>query len=277
MSDSPDDRRLTIGAYAAATQLTAKALRLYDEYGLLRPTTTDAATGYRYYRAEQVATGRLIRSLRDMNCSLAQIAQMLEAPSGLRPTILRAFLQEAEQRLARERTAYQSALLMMMRPGRASDAQQIEVVTAPARIVTVTDFSTNRYDFIKHALRHHEETIQQLSSLGLQVHPEFALSLVEPLSDEEGRVELLSAIDVRDRAILQGVTTRHLADQRFASIDAGPADLTDGFTACVDGLFDWFDRRGARALGFPEVVLTAARSEWHAQVRWAIHDDNGAR
>jgi DNA-binding transcriptional MerR regulator len=62
MKGAPDNRRLTIGAYAAATQLTAKALRLYDEQGLLRPTATDPTTGYRYYKMEQVGTGRLIRA-----------------------------------------------------------------------------------------------------------------------------------------------------------------------------------------------------------------------
>jgi DNA-binding transcriptional MerR regulator len=276
MSEQTDKRHLTIGAYAAATQLTAKALRLYDESGLLRPAATDPATGYRYYRAEQVATGRLIRSLRDMNCSLSQIAQIMDAPSGLRPALLRNFLHEAEQRLARERAAYQSAL-MMMRPRSASDAQPIAAATAPSHIVTVTDFTTNRRDFINHALTRYETDTQQLRSLGFNVPPAFAVSLAEPLADEEGRVELLIAIDISEVASLQGVTTRHIAERQYACIDARPCDLADGFTACVDGLFDWLDKRGATAFGFPEILLTTTSDELRTQVRWAFDSGSGAR
>lgn len=276
MLEETDERRLTIGAYAAATQLTAKALRLYDEYGLLKPTTIDPATGYRYYRVEQVATGRLVRVLRDMNCSLSQIAQVLDAPAGLRPALLRDFLHEAEQRLARERTAYQSALMMMRRRSVSAD-QSVEVAASPAQIAIVTDFLTNRRDVIGHALRHHETSAQQLQSLGFDVPPEFAVSLAEPLTDEEGRVELLIAIEVSERASLQGVTTRHTPERRYAYLDAHPSDLADGFTAYVDGLFDWFDKNGTTALGFPEVLLTTTQDELHAQVRWAFDSGSGAR
>lgn len=276
MLEQTNERRLTIGAYAAATQLTAKALRLYDESGLIKPTTTDPATGYRYYRAGQVATGRMVRALRDMNCSLSQIAQVLEAPPGLRPALLRELLHEAEQRLARERTAYQSAL-MMMRPRSASADQSVAVAASPAQVAIVTDFLTHRRGFIGHALRHHETTVQQLQSLGFNVPPGFAVSLAEPLTDEEGRVELLIAIDVAERASLQGVTTRHIPERRYAYLDAQSTDLADGFTACVDVLFDWFDKKGATALGCPEVLLTTTQDELHAQVRWAFDSGSGAR
>jgi len=38
---------LTIGAFARASRLSPKALRLYDELGLLRPAEVDPASGYR--------------------------------------------------------------------------------------------------------------------------------------------------------------------------------------------------------------------------------------
>ena len=40
-------RLLSIGAFAQATRLSPKALRLYDELGLLRPARVDEWTGYR--------------------------------------------------------------------------------------------------------------------------------------------------------------------------------------------------------------------------------------
>lgn len=43
MTESDD--RLTIGAFAANTRLSAKALRHYDALGLLVPATADPRTG----------------------------------------------------------------------------------------------------------------------------------------------------------------------------------------------------------------------------------------
>ncbi|MGI5996084.1 MAG: MerR family DNA-binding transcriptional regulator, partial [Saccharomonospora viridis] len=51
---------LSIGAFAQACGLTPKALRLYDELGLLTPARVDACTGYRYYERSQLDRARLI-------------------------------------------------------------------------------------------------------------------------------------------------------------------------------------------------------------------------
>src|SRR5690242_18770886 len=45
---------LTIGAFARRAGLTPKALRLYDETGLLRPAAVDAESGYRFYEPAQL-------------------------------------------------------------------------------------------------------------------------------------------------------------------------------------------------------------------------------
>ena len=273
MKGAQENRRLTIGAFAAATQLTAKALRLYDEQGLLRPSATDASTGYRYYRVEQVATGRLIRALREMNLSLVQIAQVLDAPLGARPGLLRSFLQEAEQRLARERSAYQSAL-MIVRPHIIVDAAQVEEQSAPAQVIAIFDFISARRTFLQQALHHRAACLQQLSSLGLRTRAHESFALVEPLTDDEGRVELMIPVDVGSDSNLQGVTTRHIPQRRYAAVAAAPTDTLGGFSACVDILFDWFDRKGVLATGYPEVLLAADKEEITASVRWAFHEDN---
>jgi DNA-binding transcriptional MerR regulator len=273
MKGAPDNRRLTIGAYAAATQLTAKALRLYDEQGLLRPNATDPTTGYRYYRVEQVATGRLIRALREMSLSLAQVAQVLEAPSGERPVLLRRFLQDAEQRLARERSAYQSAL-MMLRPHTIAAISEIEEQTIPAQRLAIFDFITTRRSFLHQALDCRAESLQQLHSVGIRVQSHSFAALIDPLTDDEGRVELFVPIDVSNDANLQGITTRHVPLRRYAAVTSTPAEMHAGFSACVDTLFDWFDRKSTPAIGYPEVVLTIEPETTKAAVRWAFYEEN---
>lgn len=70
---------LTIGDFARATGLTAKALRLYDDLDLLPPAEVDPGTGYRYYRPEQVEPARLVARLRSAGVPLATIATITEA------------------------------------------------------------------------------------------------------------------------------------------------------------------------------------------------------
>ncbi|QZY84072.1 MerR family DNA-binding transcriptional regulator [Micrococcus luteus] len=47
---------MTIGEFAAATGLSVKALRFYDEHGLLTPVDVDPQSGYRRYAPRQVRT-----------------------------------------------------------------------------------------------------------------------------------------------------------------------------------------------------------------------------
>ena len=68
---------LTIGEFARLTRLTTKALRIYDESGLLRPKQVDRANGYRRYSIEQSHTARLIGLLRATNLGLPEIGLLL--------------------------------------------------------------------------------------------------------------------------------------------------------------------------------------------------------
>jgi DNA-binding transcriptional MerR regulator len=77
VKQDPARRLLTIGEFAQQTRLTAKALRLYDEIGLLRPADVDPANGHRRYGGGQVAAARLIGMLRGADLSLAEIGCLL--------------------------------------------------------------------------------------------------------------------------------------------------------------------------------------------------------
>ena len=68
---------LSIGAFANLTRLSIKALRLYDELGILRPRHIDPQSGYRYYGVDQLPSARMIRNMRDMDMPLATIRRVL--------------------------------------------------------------------------------------------------------------------------------------------------------------------------------------------------------
>jgi DNA-binding transcriptional MerR regulator len=55
---------LPIGLFSRLCRLSVKQLHHYDEVGLLRPARVDEATGYRYYRRDQVRDAMAIALLR---------------------------------------------------------------------------------------------------------------------------------------------------------------------------------------------------------------------
>ena len=72
-------QQLSIGAFAQRTRLSHKALRLYDEQGLLRPAAVDPYTRYRTYLPSQIERGLLIASMRRMEMPLQRIRAILDA------------------------------------------------------------------------------------------------------------------------------------------------------------------------------------------------------
>ena len=60
-----DEQLVPIGRFSEATRLSVKALRHYDDIGLLRPAVTDPQSGYRYYRLGQANRAEAIRQLRE--------------------------------------------------------------------------------------------------------------------------------------------------------------------------------------------------------------------
>jgi PPM family protein phosphatase len=71
---------LTIGAFARSARLSPKALRLYDELGLLPPAFVDPDTGYRFYDPTQLEQARLVAWLRRLGMPLARIKVVCGLP-----------------------------------------------------------------------------------------------------------------------------------------------------------------------------------------------------
>ena len=71
-------RLFTIGEFARVSRLSVKALRLYDESGLLPPVRTDSVTGYRYYDPAQLERARLVAWLRRLDMPLARIQSVCD-------------------------------------------------------------------------------------------------------------------------------------------------------------------------------------------------------
>lgn len=95
---------LKIGEFSRLSQISIKALHIYQERGLLQPEQVDRFTGYRYYTLQQLPRAHRIMALKGMGLSLDQIGMMLNEDLTLQELrgMLRLKQAEIEERVRRE-------------------------------------------------------------------------------------------------------------------------------------------------------------------------------
>ena len=94
---------VSIGEFSRLSRLSPKALRLYDELGLLVPDHVDAATGYRWYADKQLDQARVVALLRRIGVPLAQIRDMLALDPASAAEQIRAYWSRTEMEHAAQR------------------------------------------------------------------------------------------------------------------------------------------------------------------------------
>jgi PPM family protein phosphatase len=94
---------LTIGEFARASRLSPKALRLYDELGLLRPARVDPVSGYRFYEPAQLERARLVAWLRRLGMPLARIKQVCDLSGPAAADAVAEYWRQAESDTAARR------------------------------------------------------------------------------------------------------------------------------------------------------------------------------
>jgi DNA-binding transcriptional MerR regulator len=272
---TPSSRLLSIGEFAAATQLSQKALRIYDEQRLLVPARIDAATGYRYYSSDQVPLGRLVRTLREMNLSLSDIASVVSSKDHGAEILLARLAQEIDDRYAREKRAYHTALVQLRQASRA-DMPEIAERSRPDMTVAVRPFMANRYDFVDKFRGEARAMGELLTHAGLSAS-EPSCALIDPLSDDEGRLEVIIPVDPPTR-IPHGITLRQLPAASCAAIATSVRHAhASELAGALDALFDWFDRRACRAIEAPLVSIATSVAGLHTEIVWAFEQAPPAR
>lgn len=108
---------LHIGEFSALTGLTVKALRHYDEQGLLAPARVDETSGRRFYAPRQIRDALSILSLREADIPLPVIARVLGSPGEVDA------LEQQRERVLRERRHHDAAFDAVLRTFAESPAE----------------------------------------------------------------------------------------------------------------------------------------------------------
>jgi DNA-binding transcriptional MerR regulator len=133
-----------IGDFSRLSRVSVKALRFYDEVGLLKPTYVDRATGYRYYSAALLPRLNRILAFKELGFSLGEISHLLKGdlPADFVKGLLENRRAELELRIERERerlAEVEAWLAQIERAGRVPDYEVTVKLIAPRLVASVRD------------------------------------------------------------------------------------------------------------------------------------------
>ena len=125
------------------TRLSVKALRLYDENGLLPPSHVDPSSGYRYYSLGQANRAEAVRILRSVEMPLDEIRSILETDD---PELVHKQLVVHRERLA-ERLAVQERTLAylesLIQRKKGIMPYDVQIMEETPQLVAATKIHTN--------------------------------------------------------------------------------------------------------------------------------------
>jgi DNA-binding transcriptional MerR regulator len=161
---------LTIGAFSRMSHVSIKALRFYDEIGLLKPTHVDGESGYRYYAATLLPRLNRILFFKELGFSLDEVGHLLKGDLPLSSVrlMLSQQLEAQEQRLHQEQRRLdqvKTCLLQLESAGRLPD-YEITIKEVAPRWVASLRSPLDSYADAEHLLADLDGYLQRQSISG---------------------------------------------------------------------------------------------------------------
>lgn len=208
---------IPIGRFSRLTLLTIKALRFYDQIGLLCPVLADPETGYRYYTVDQFEEAERIRQLRLLELPIESILELMKDSQA---PLWKAKLLQHQSKLQAEYHKLERILLelrgMIEEPNPLS-RYVIEVKTVPDRVLAYLPLHLNLENIESERSRVFEELWQTLG-VGEEAleSPFFHFS---PHNQGEMRVEACICLD----QLPDGFSSKdaHIGRIRFKTLAGG--------------------------------------------------------
>jgi DNA-binding transcriptional MerR regulator len=247
----PMEDLISIGQFAAASRLSLKALRLYDENGLLPPARVDPDSGYRFYGLDQLRSATLIGLLRNAGMPLVAIRRGLAEPTPAR-------IDEYEASLVDELAERRRILTYVRRVLKEEQMFEVQTKTlGPFRYVSRT-----AHVRVAELPRHIEQTVKELRSLHDATGPDFVYH-GEVNEDADGPVEV--ALPTEDGG-------HELAATEVAyTVAEGDDTEFPAILGAYDAVASWVKRSGRELAGAPlEINHHGEEMPLRIEIAWPI-------
>ncbi|MBV9196673.1 MAG: MerR family transcriptional regulator [Solirubrobacterales bacterium] len=241
-----------IGRFSKVTRLSIKALRHYDELGLLCPALVDPDTGWRYYSLSQGREAEVIRLLREIDVPLTEIRELLADRD---PVAVRKRLEAHRARVRadlRRRQRVVSALDRLISQEDPLMTYPVHARQRPAQPFISLRAITTQAELSDQAGRAFRRLFEHLDHAGVEpAGAPFARYHGEEFDPD--RVEVEFAVPVRE-------AVEPAADIETHELKAATVATTlhEGSYAHIGRAFEavaaWIQERGHTALGPPEEI-----------------------
>lgn len=247
---------LSIGTFATATQLSLKALRLYDQLAILKPIFIDPWTSYRYYSADQLRTATIIRLLRQMNMPLATIRSVLAASPADAEAMITAYRVDMEARVVQIRSIARDVVAVLYQEDRMTMDVQVRS-SEPQQVVSVT--RRTKVDQLEHIIMGSVGTLNELAAAQGTEHAGVPFVIYHGRVDEneDGPIEV--CLPVRAPvSVADGVEAKQMPAAQLAFVDvAGEQCEFPAIMQAYDAVYDWVIQNGYQQDGSPWEIYTA--------------------
>ncbi len=268
-----------IGQFAQIAKVSVRALRHYDEVGLLRPAAVDPTTGYRSYAASQLRSLNRILVLKDLGFTLAEITRIIEVGVSNEELVgmLRLRRAEAERQADAEqrRLARVAARIHILTGAPHMNDTETAIVIKPldATRVAITIEVADGFDaeFAPIFSRLYPKLFGALEREGIEpAGPTYGL--YDQLDD--GRINIIAGVVISssDSIAADDVTTRDLpaAERAATLVHHGSMDsIVDSYAL----LERWMEATGEQPIGFSrEVYLDCPedQAEWVTELQFVL-------
>ena len=273
-----------IGTVARLAQVSVRALRHYDDVGLLKPAQVDPLTGYRHYAPDQVLRLHRILVLRDLGVPLTAIGQLLDDDVTVEQMrgILRLRQAEARTRLAAQTEQLTRVEIRLAQLEEESMAGYDVIVKRlePMRVVALSE-DLGGSDEIGEACGRMYPRLHAVLAQHRVAFDGLSLALYEDTGDEDLPLRLTTALQVPAGVTIQGdgLTTIDLpAVERAATTVARGAP--DRFPDAFRAVHEWIDKAGEQATSFERelyIDCDGPRETWVTELQVLLPDRDSAQ
>jgi DNA-binding transcriptional MerR regulator/effector-binding domain-containing protein len=275
----------SIGEFARHGRVSVRMLRHYDAVGLLRPAVVDPATGYRSYRAGQLAGLNRIIALKELGFTLQQVQAILDEQVSaaelrgmlrLRRAEIHAQIETETARLAR----VEARLLAIEEEGRVPADGIVTKHLTPMRVgeltATAAGYEPEAITPVIQPL--YSDLWCRLAGAGVRTAGP-AVAYYEDAPDGDGAVVVHAAVPVvAETAGDQGFSLVDLAEVEKAAAIIHQGSMDDVLST-GQALARWIDANGYHPVGYArEVTLewSPDPDEWVTELQQPIYATGGS-
>lgn len=254
----------SIGQFSKICGVSIKTLRHYHEISLLRASSTDPFTGYRYYDAEQTSVMLLISRLKRYGFSLAEIADILSCDD---QTLLFSRMERQRHILAQSIISKENALheleehLMQFKQGGSimNYAKQYDVQLEQSKETPV--LSSRQEMSVDDFGRYFGTLMEKVAKENLHIAGNFiSIYHDEAFDPSSSDIEVAIPIVEKDKA------TRILPEMLCAcAIHTGSyATLTEAYAA----ISNWIEEKQYKINGAPFEIYESSHMQGEEPSKW---------